>query len=673
MAIEPGSLLNQRYRILETLSRGGMGAVYRAHDEILGVEVAVKENLFTEEGASRQFRREATILASLRHPNLPLVTDHFVLAGQGQYLVMDFIGGEDLRQRLARTGPLAEAEAVRIGAATCDALDYLHRRQPPILHRDVKPGNIRLTPTGQVYLVDFGLAREVQAGQATTTGAQGLTPGFAPPEQYGQGTDARSDIYSLAATLYNALTGSLPEDAMMRALKSAGLTSLRERRPGINPRLAAVIEKGLAVAPSERFQSAAEFKSALLSSLPEKPPVSETIPAIPESSAAVPAVPPRPPAGSAARAPAKAGKGRALLIIGGSFLVIAILAGGLLALRGLRSAAQARRQASAPTMTLTAAIPTNTAAPVVVAATTQTVSPSPQPSPTAQPVLAATTQAPAPTQPGSGSGKIAFASDRDGTPQIWQVDAGGGTPQQLTHLQSGACQPDWSPDGKRLVFISPCPGRQEQYRGAGLLIADADGSHLTPLATAPGGDYDPAWSPDGNRIAFTSLRDGRPHIYLYDLKTDQVTLLSPQPSSDQQPAWSPDGKQIAFATTRLGKSQIWIMSADGADPREFSLIEGDPASHPAWFPDGSGIIFNQGATQPWLITQQIGDRFSEAPFAEDLRPAVKASFSPDGGWLAFEGLTGGTREICRITLQGTDLTCLTSGLGNSFQPAWSPE
>src|SRR5512147_1702018 len=137
MILERGELLNSRYRIIEILGQGGMGSVYRAIDENLGVEVAVKENLFTTEEYARQFRREAVILANLRHPNLPRVTDHFVIEQQGQYLVMDYIEGEDLRERMERTGPLTEAESTIVGVALCDAMIYMHTRKPQVLHRDI--------------------------------------------------------------------------------------------------------------------------------------------------------------------------------------------------------------------------------------------------------------------------------------------------------------------------------------------------------------------------------------------------------------------------------------------------------------------------------------------------------------------------------------------------------
>ena len=265
MTLERGYLLYKRYRILEVLGQGGMGSVYRALDENLGIEVAVKENLFTTEEYARQFRLEAVILANLRHPNLPRVTDHFVVSGQGQYLVMDFIEGEDLRQRMERQGTISDQEVILIGAAICDALTYLHTCRPPVIHRDLKPGNIRITPDGRIYLVDFGLAKIVRGTQATTTGARAMTPGYSPPEQYGTArTDPRTDIYSLGATLYAALTGVIPEDGLARAMDEVELTPICKHNPRVGRRLAAVIEKAMAIRPEDRFQTAEDFKRSLL-------------------------------------------------------------------------------------------------------------------------------------------------------------------------------------------------------------------------------------------------------------------------------------------------------------------------------------------------------------------------------------------------------------------------
>lgn len=265
MTLKQGELLLDRYRIIEVMGHGGMGSIFRAVDENLGVEVAVKENLFTIEDYARQFRKEANILANLRHSNLPRVSDHFSVDEQGQYLIMDYIEGEDLQERLERLGPFDEEEVVFIGASICDALSYMHSRDPMVLHRDIKPANVRITPRGEVYLVDFGLAKVVHGDQTTTTGARAMTMGFSPPEQYGAArTDTRTDIYSLGATLYTALTGYTPEDSLAQTMDQEELTPVRERNPKVSKRVAEAVEKALQVHPNNRFQMAAEFKNELL-------------------------------------------------------------------------------------------------------------------------------------------------------------------------------------------------------------------------------------------------------------------------------------------------------------------------------------------------------------------------------------------------------------------------
>ena len=194
--LHPGIVIYNRYRIESLLGKGGFGAVYKATDLNLQRTCAVKENLESGTNSQRQFEREARVLANLIHPNLPHVTDHFVLPGQGQYLVMDFIEGENLEEIVERKSAVAYPEAIAWITQIVDALTYLHANQPPVIHRDIKPANIRITPQGRAVLVDFGLVKMADPTKPTTTGAQAVTHGYSPPEQYGTGhTDCLARIF----------------------------------------------------------------------------------------------------------------------------------------------------------------------------------------------------------------------------------------------------------------------------------------------------------------------------------------------------------------------------------------------------------------------------------------------------------------------------------------------
>ncbi|HOU41686.1 MAG TPA: protein kinase [Promineifilum sp.] len=272
MTLSVGQVLENRYRVVSLLGQGGMGAVYRAWDLNLRVPVALKENLDLSLVSQQQFEREALLLAQLNHPNLPRVTNHFVIPGQGQYLVMEFIEGQDLQQWLDQRGKLTEAEAVPIVGQIASALAYLHSRPEPVIHRDVKPANIKITPDNRAILVDFGIAKQYTPQGHTTRGAQAITPGFSPPEQYGLGTtDARSDIYAVGATLYALLTGETPVESVSRL---AGATL---PRPGhLTPSVARAILQAMEMEPQNRFQNAMAFAMALSSQVvDDKPPVDQ--------------------------------------------------------------------------------------------------------------------------------------------------------------------------------------------------------------------------------------------------------------------------------------------------------------------------------------------------------------------------------------------------------------
>jgi len=249
-----------------------MGAVYEAVDERLDSTIALKETFFSDERLRKQFEREARLLARMHHPALPRVSDHFS-EGEGQFLVMHFIAGDDLAEMIAkRGGPFPTEQVLTWADQLLDALDYLHTQDPQIIHRDIKPQNLKLTPRGQIILLDFGLAKG-QAGEISriTTSASifGYTPNYAPLEQIqGLGTDARSDLYALAATLYHLMTGVKPPDALTRAAAIVNgqpdpLKPAHEVNSGVLAGSSAVLQKAMAQNRDQRYASAAEMRRVL--------------------------------------------------------------------------------------------------------------------------------------------------------------------------------------------------------------------------------------------------------------------------------------------------------------------------------------------------------------------------------------------------------------------------
>ena len=268
--LTPETVLQGRYRIVRQLGQGGMGAVYEAIDQRLDTTVALKETLFTDERLRKQFEREARLLARLHHPALPRVSDHFS-EGDGQFLVMQYIPGDDLADMMTRKrGPFPANQVLTWADQLLDALDYLHTQDPQIVHRDIKPQNLKLTSRGQIILLDFGLAKG-QAGEISrisTASIFGYTPNYAPLEQIqGLGTDSRSDLYSLAATLYHLMTGEKPPDALSRAAAVVNgqpdpLQNASAVNAAVTPEVDHVLAKAMSQNREQRYASAEEMRKA---------------------------------------------------------------------------------------------------------------------------------------------------------------------------------------------------------------------------------------------------------------------------------------------------------------------------------------------------------------------------------------------------------------------------
>lgn len=272
MSLNTGEIIGDRYRVIRLLGQGGMGAVYQAWDTRLNHPVAVKE-MSPQAGLDpgmlaqlrQQFQQEAQVLATLVHPNLVRVTDYFSWGGN-EYLVMDFVEGESLAARIRREGALPEQQVIAWAVQLLDALGYCHRQG--VLHRDIKPQNIIITPEGRAVLVDFGLVKLWDPNDPRTrTVMRGMgTPEYAPPEQYDTGpghTDPRSDIYGLGATLYHALTGKLPPTATQRMASPSSFLHPRRINSAISPATEAIVLKAMEIEMDRRFRSADEMAQAL--------------------------------------------------------------------------------------------------------------------------------------------------------------------------------------------------------------------------------------------------------------------------------------------------------------------------------------------------------------------------------------------------------------------------
>lgn len=268
--LPPGMVVHDRYRIVAAVGQGGLGTVYQVTDILFGKSnvYALKEQWDQSASARKQFSREGAWLYKLDHNNIPKVREYFEWHDR-LYLVMDFVDGENLDRKLERAGgrPLPESQVLAWVLPICDALHYLHTRTPPIIHRDVKPSNIIVTPGGHPVLVDLGIAKEHGPGNSATATfvRKAGTEGYAPPEQYADSGQSGpwSDVYGLGATLYQLLTTQIPPTAVERVALDATLRRPRSLNPSISAATETAILKALSIRPHDRFQSMLDFARAL--------------------------------------------------------------------------------------------------------------------------------------------------------------------------------------------------------------------------------------------------------------------------------------------------------------------------------------------------------------------------------------------------------------------------
>ncbi|MEK6220827.1 MAG: protein kinase [Chloroflexota bacterium] len=641
-------MIKNRYKIHGQLGKGGMGTVYQATDTAVERQVAVKINLNPSPHARRQFEREARLLASLRHTNLPLVTDHFN-EEESQYLVMDYVPGNDLSTRVKKEGAQPLDSVMEWAAQLGSALAYLHAQSPPVIHRDIKPANIKITPAGKAVLVDFGIAKASDQ-TVTTTGARGYTPGYAPPEQYGSAsTGPYSDQYAFAATLYALLCGKAPVESIERMLDRETLIPANQVNPKIPTHVNSALDRALSVLPEDRYASIDEFSQSLAS-----PAYKATQP----KQALIP---------TKKIAPEKITKRKI------PYFWIGILVLGIIALIvGLNTIFTSNdvtptkitnnntlpppSAISVATATLVAVIPINTVTP----------SATPVPSPS-----------PAPTAIGKG-GLIAFTSNRgDGTIfQIYTMNPDGSNVTQLTFNLTHKSQPTWSPNGNKILFVADGGENFAVKMDQDIWVMDADGANQENLTFYEDDDTDPVWLPDGSKIAFASVRNtGLRQIYYMNSDGSELEFITRGYAVEYEPAWSPDGIWLAFSLSiNDAPPTIGLRTGLGLDPRKYDVNSRVGfAKEPAWSPDGEFLVYTalDGGTEEIYIAvfDSKGAELSQLTSSVANR---HPDFAPDGQWIVFTSNRDANNEIYVMNVAGSIEINLTNNSATDREPDWQP-
>ncbi|OGO45764.1 MAG: hypothetical protein A2W34_08000 [Chloroflexi bacterium RBG_16_64_32] len=575
MPLEPGTRLLERYRIERVLGQGGFGAVYLAFDEILEQPCAVKENRSFSLDGGRQFLKEARLLANLRHPNLPRVTHHFEI-GKSQFLVMDFVDGEDLAQRMRRAGPPRLEEVLRWARQIGAALIYLHGLDPPVFHRDIKPANIKITPPGEAILVDFGIAKEGAPDQTTSTGAKGVTPGYAPPEQYGLGrTDARTDVYAFGATLYALLTGKSPPDSVQRLLGTVELASPETVSPDLPSHVVRAIQLAMRPGKEDRLPDIATLIRLLDDPDFRWPPPRPTDA---EESARQ----------SAAEASRRRRYGRRWAAAGLSLvlfsLVIFAVGGGPEIARWMRPTPERVGFMTTPQPAGAGLEPNRTPTPAVAASGTPRLTTTSIPTPTLVPVVADVNNSSAwrlYRSWTSGEPSLIFSLAPDG--EMAAVVRGQGV--SLVDPVTGQVAQSLPP------FLVSRTGYAVAHRGNTLLVGVegeilqwdlASGNLLEPLSL-PGTEM--RLSPSGNLLA---VRDK--YITVLNLITGRRLTSLGEPNSEQHFALAPDDRTLAL--TEGVAVALWDLEQGAL--RQRLVGHGEPTEGLAFSRDGARLVSASG-------------------------------------------------------------------------------
>jgi Tol biopolymer transport system component len=674
--IESGDHLDH-YVVLGKLGAGGMGDVYRARDERLGREVALKillPELAGDDEFTERFRREARAASVLEHPNICRLYD--IGEWQGRpFLTMELLEGETLREHMQK-GPVEVNDILRVGMGVADALGVAHARG--FCHRDIKPANVFLTCSGDVKVLDFGLAKRTRAARAAAPGedvtltsrrnAPG-TPQYMSPEQIlGDDVDSRTDTYSLGVVLYEMAAGRTPftgasANEVFRKALAETAPPVSQLRRNLPRELDRILRRAIERDKDLRYQSALDLKAELKALLREL-----TVGPVPVSAAV----------------PTRANR-RWAWVAAVAIVLVAALVGAFLYRRATTPEHLPRYVALDASEGLKGG-------PVF----------SPQ------------------------GDRIAFSWTPEGTanPSIFVKLVETGRAVRLTQTPSAEIMPAWSPDGSYLAFVRP-GGPDAGYYIAGALgggeqkVADLfvasngilgrnlswtpDGQHLVvadrmgagepvsiftvsvrsrerqPLVQAKAGVVvaNPAISPDGEWLAFTAgPNSDSGDLYARRLRDGATLRLTRDGRQIAGIAWTPDGKQLLFSSDRGGLFTIWRVDARGGTP-ELEPMAGPDAYQPSISRDGRRVAFVRlrENVNLWRIPLGPG-KHEPAAWIRSTRHSVEPDVSPDGQRLAYASNRSGSWEIWVSDAEsggaGRGKVTTVSG-GAVGSPRWSPD
>ncbi|MDX2137717.1 MAG: protein kinase [Chloroflexota bacterium] len=690
------------YEIIDLIGRGGMAAVYRAHQVSMNRTVAIKilpRQFVSDDTYLQRFNREVKIVAQLEHRNIVPVHDYGEQDGQ-PYIVMRYMPGGSVDD-LLEAGSLPMEQIISILSQIAPALDYAHSKQ--VLHRDIKPSNVLLDDDGGAYLTDFGIARIMSdnsgTGKLTTQGVVG-TPSYMSPEQaQGHAIDRRSDVYSLGVMLFEMATGRRPfESETPYSIAVMQVTQQPPAPRSINPQLPPTVEnviyKAMSKRADDRYADAVGLAEAVKKAvLPGKDIMHDTQPKgiqvrppAPAPLVYAPAAPqqpvyPTPSPGSMPAVPLLRPRRKPNLLL--SAVVGGLLGCGLLALivgiaAFVITSTQQEEADAAATLTATyAVVPANpTDAPAGASPDAITLTPLPgfqegeapvsvdaTPTSGLQPLGVRLTSTPVDSSTLFPDATIIYFAERDDNYDLFRLNFRTGEDIRLTTDAAIDMYPQVSPDGRQIVFVSNRDGDYDLY------LMDVDGDNLRQLTRNAVVDRIPAWSPDGRWIVFSMGVGDEGRHDLYQIRPDgsDLSLIYSDNRRNSHPRWSEDDQYLVFTGGAANFDNTWdILRLNRRTDIVENLTNNDVKDwSPTFAPDGNSILYLTAGVGGAAIAVMELDGSESRIIHDDAGEEWGALFSPDGRYIIFTSDLTGRDELYLMDADGSNVLQITI-MGGSY-------